>query len=75
MARKSKNIQDDTKLLSYEQISVMLSCSVSQVFALRERGRLPIKPIRIGGMVRFPRRQVEKWIDAGCPVDFRGGGR
>ena len=75
MVRKSRNIQDDTKLLSYQQIAIMLSCSVSQVFALRERGRLPIKPMKIGGMVRFPRRDVERWIAEGCPVNFRGGAR
>ena len=59
-------IQADTRLLSYQQIAVMLSCSVSQVHALRAKGRFPIKEIRIGGMVRYPRAAVEKWIDRGC---------
>ena len=70
--RKERTIQADTRLLSYQQIATMLSCSVSQVFSLREKGRLPIKPIRIGGMVRYPRAAVERWIEQGCPTDFRG---
>lgn len=69
--RKNRQITEDTRLLSYAQIATMLSCSVSQVFSLRERGRLPIKPLRIGGMVRYPRASVERWISEGCPTDFK----
>lgn len=64
--KKERTIQKDTKLLSYQQIATMLSCSVSQVFALRASGRMPIKEIRLGGMVRFQRAAVELWIQGGC---------
>ena len=69
--RKPRNIQADTKLLSYQQIAIMLSCSVSQVHALRACGRFPIREIRISGMVRYPRASVERWISEGCKPDFK----
>ena len=73
MAKKNRAVVADTRLLTYEQIGVMLSVSTSQVFSLRERGRIPLKPIRLGGSVRFDRREVERWIESGCPVVWRGG--
>ena len=71
--KKNRTITDNTRLVSYQLLAEMLGVSTSQVFALRERGRIPLKPIRLGGSVRFDRRQVENWIESGCPVNWRPG--
>ncbi|MCI0498468.1 MAG: helix-turn-helix domain-containing protein [Planctomycetales bacterium] len=66
--RKNRELTPNTRLVSYQLLAEMLSCSVSQVFALQSSGRIPLKKIRLGGSVRFDRRQVEAWIEQGCPV-------
>jgi len=75
MRKKPREITPDTRLLTYDHIAVMLSVSIAKVFAMRESGRLPVKAIKIGGSVRFHRTDVEGWIAAGCPTDWKGGAR
>ena len=68
--KKCRNLTANTRLVSYELLAEMLSCSVSQVFNLQQKGRLPLKKIRLGGSVRFARKQAEEWIESGCDVNF-----
>lgn len=75
MATKVRTLTDNVRLVSYPLLAEMLGISTSQVFALRERGRIPLKTIRLGGSVRFRRDDCERWISEGCPVNFRGGVR
>ena len=36
-------------------------------YRLADSGRIP-PPVRIGGLVRWPRAALEQWIKEGCPV-------
>ena len=62
-------------LISYRDVCRMLSIGKNAFFTMRQSGRFPIKAIRLGGSVRYNRREVERWIEAGCPAQWKGGGR
>jgi len=53
--------------ISAQRLAKMLSISKRTVHRLDSSGRLP-KPFRLGGSVRWNRREIENWIKAGCPV-------
>lgn len=59
-------------LLTYRDVCQILNIGKNSFFTMRQTGRFPIQPIRLGGSVRYDRRQVERWIDAGCPVNWKG---
>ena len=58
--------QVDHALLDVREVAAMLSCSVRHVYRLADAGRLPA-PVKLGALVRWPRREIEQWIAAGCP--------
>ncbi len=62
-------------LIDYKAVCSMLGIGRNLFFTMRQSGRFPIPAIRLNGAVRYNRREVEKWIDAGCPVDWKGGER
>lgn len=62
----------DPLLISYRDVCRMLSIGKNAFFTMRQSGRFPIRPIRLGGSVRYPRREVERWIEAGCPAQWKG---
>ena len=66
---------DKALLISYRDVCEMLSIGRNAFFTMRQSGRFPIKPIRLGGSVRYPRREVEQWIEAGCPAQWGVGSR
>jgi predicted DNA-binding transcriptional regulator AlpA len=66
-------MNDEPLLISYRDVCRMLSIGKNLFFTMRQSGRFPIKPIRLGGSVRYPRREVERWIEAGCPAHWGGG--
>ncbi|MCI0498464.1 MAG: helix-turn-helix domain-containing protein [Planctomycetales bacterium] len=68
---KPKQITADVLLIDYQAICRMLGIGSNHFFGMRQTGRFPIKSIRLGRSVRYNRRQVEAWIEAGCPVDWR----
>lgn len=47
--------------LTYQTLAQQLGVSTRHLRRLVERGLLPA-PIRVGGVVRFPRREVERAI-------------
>lgn len=51
------------QLLRPNDVAQMLNCSVSQVYALKDEGKL--RWCKIGGMVRFRPEDVEEFI-ASC---------
>lgn len=55
------------QLLRVPDIARKLRCSPRQIHRLVAAGRLP-KPLRIGGMLRWPPSVIQHWIDAGCPT-------
>jgi len=48
------------KLLRPNDVAEMLNCSVSQVYALKDAGKIPC--CKIGGMIRFRQEDVEKLV-------------
>ncbi len=51
-----------TKLLRAEEVAEMLSIGKSTVYALARAGKLP--SIQIGGSVRIPASDLQKWLEA-----------
>jgi predicted DNA-binding transcriptional regulator AlpA len=58
-------------LIDYKTICQMLGIGRNLFFELKASGRFPIPAIRLGGAVRYDKRQVLKWIDCGCPTSWR----
>lgn len=56
------------QLLRPTDVAQILNCSVSQVYALKDEGKL--RWCKIGGMVRFRPEDVEEFI-ASCVVESR----
>lgn len=52
-------------LLSVDKVAALLDCSTRHVYRLEERGQIP-SAVRLGPSVRWPRKTIEEWIDAGC---------
>ena len=54
-------------MLTVTGVAKILACSSRSVYRLADAGRIP-PPVRIGGLVRWPRAALEQWIKDGCPV-------
>lgn len=71
MARKNPKREEaelfaDECLLNAEEVAALCRCKVARVRKMEEQGELP-RAKRIGGMVRWPRSHILKWIAEGCP--------
>lgn len=53
-------------MLTAEEITHVVNCSPRTVHRLADEGVLP-SPVRIGGMLRWWRPDIEGWIERGCP--------
>ena len=53
-------------MLTVNDLAEMLNCSARTVYRLTDSGRIP-RPVKLGGLVRWPRKKIEHWIAAGCP--------
>ena len=62
----------EAALLDVGSVAALLSCSVRHVYRLADAGRMP-PPVKLGALVRWPRRAVEQWLDDGCPPVRKGG--
>ena len=56
--------------LTANDVARLLGISRAHVFRLQNSGRLP-KPIRLGRAVRWPRANLEAWLEAGAPTRDR----
>lgn len=54
-------------LISIRQVAEILSCSTRHIQRLADGGRMP-RPIRLGSLLRWPRRVIEEWVASGCPA-------
>jgi len=64
-------IHTDAILIDGPELARLTSTSVSTIHAMRRAGKLPLKIIRLARCVRFERREVERWIAAGCPAESK----
>lgn len=74
--RKKENCTTDLRgapspMITVGQVAVMLACSAKTVYRLTDRGAIP-KPIRLGGMIRWRRTDIEQWIADRCPRSSSG---
>lgn len=60
------------ELLDVRTVAAMLDCSPRHVYRLADSGRMP-GPVRIGCLVRWPRRSIREWIEGGCQPIRRAG--
>ncbi len=54
-------------MLSTKDVAELMQCSDRHVTNLRNEGRMP-PPVKLGTLVRWPRRTIEQWIADGCPA-------
>lgn len=57
------------ELLDVREVARLLGVSPRHVIRLASEGRMP-RPIRLGRSVRWSRREIISWLDAGCPADW-----
>jgi excisionase family DNA binding protein len=54
-------------MLTAHDVGNLINCSPRTVRRLVDLGQIP-KPVRLGGMVRWPRQAIEQWLADGCPA-------
>ncbi|NLW85441.1 MAG: helix-turn-helix domain-containing protein [Planctomycetes bacterium] len=54
-------------LLTVEEVSMMLNCSIRHVYRLADGGRMP-RPVKLGNLNRWSKKDLQSWIDDGCPT-------
>jgi excisionase family DNA binding protein len=64
--RICRNVSAQALLLTVHGVAALLACSPRTVYRLNDQGRIP-RPVRIGGMIRWPRPRFERWVADGCP--------
>lgn len=64
----NESIGEDSSpwLLTKKQVADKLQVCPRQVSRLRNKGELP-DPVRLGTSVRWPAKELDSWIMAGCP--------
>lgn len=61
-------VNDTIELLKWPELAAMLGLTPSGVMEYHRSGRLGPLPIHLGKRcVRFRRREIVAWIEAGCP--------
>jgi len=53
-------------LLTRKAVARLLSRSAKSITRMDAAGQLP-RPVRVGGSVLWRRRDIERWIEQGCP--------
>jgi len=67
MNRHQATAADESMMLSTQDVARLMQCSDRHVTNLRREGRMP-PPVKLGTLVRWPRKVIEDWIAAGCPT-------
>jgi excisionase family DNA binding protein len=62
------------ELLDVEAVARLCGCSAPHVRRLADAGRMPAS-VKVGALVRWNRRAIERWIADGCPRTSKGGAR
>lgn len=58
-------------LLTADDLAMLLRCSTRSIRRLADQGSVP-RPVKIGGLLRWSREVIERWIEDGCPACRRG---
>ena len=62
-----RELPTESLMLTVSGVAILLGCSPKTVYRLADQGGIP-QPVRLGGLVRWPKVKFEKWIDEGCPA-------
>lgn len=54
------------RMLDVQGVAELLACSTRHIYRLADSGRMP-RPVRLGRLVRWRQRELEGWIEDGCP--------
>ena len=57
-------------MFGIRDVAKLLQCSDRHVTNMWKTDRMP-PPVKLGTLVRWPRRTIEDWIEAGCPTNER----
>jgi excisionase family DNA binding protein len=63
------NREGGSPLADAEEAARVCSISESMLYKLNAAGKMPA-PVRIGSLLRWKRRELLEWIEAGCPEDW-----
>lgn len=63
-------LADPSQLIGVDKVAELLECSPRHVYRLADSGRLP-RPRKIGALVRWPVGEIRKWVEEGCPKQYR----
>jgi excisionase family DNA binding protein len=58
-------------LITVKEVSEMLGISERTIYRLSDAGDMP-SPVKLGSSVRWRRKELESWIDNGCPKGKAG---
>ena len=53
-------------LIDVTRVANLCSCSVRHIYRLADSGKMP-RPIKLGGLVRWDREDIVRWVADGCP--------
>jgi len=57
---------EEVRLLDVQAVAQILACSTRHIYRLADSGRMP-RPRKLGALVRWDRKELEKWLADGCP--------
>jgi excisionase family DNA binding protein len=57
-------------LLTVKEVAEMLGLSERTVYRLADVGKMP-RPVKIGAAVRWRKKELDTWIEEGCPASQR----
>jgi excisionase family DNA binding protein len=64
---KQTDAINQSLMLSIQDVAELLKCSDRHIANMRNEGRMP-PCIKLGTLVRWPRKTIEEWIVGGCPA-------
>jgi len=65
--RMGQDVIDEALMLTTQDVARLLKCSEGHIKNLRKDNLMP-QPVKLRDSVRWSRKQIEAWIDAGCPA-------
>lgn len=57
-------------LITADELATLLGLSARTVWRMHSAGRLPA-PVKLGRAVRWRQKEIDAWIEAGCPESWR----
>jgi len=66
MEKTNVNQTQQPLAIRAKELAALLGVSLRQVWRLSSSGKLP-KPLRLGGSVRWSLKEIEAFVEAGCP--------